>query len=162
MGFNLHCLLLLKPYFQRAVYIHNFTIHSTLLNHYSNRQTVNLMAAVGLMCRLLSDSVSSLLLSLTPKLYPALYFIMVKLNQWWWWDVNLIMHSKPHIQGLHLRPLKNCTTTTNKLFHLQFSLFQKDNNCGFHFQLFSLYLTGNMCNNVLGIVSQYYCMTWLW
>ena len=39
------------------------------LNHYSNRQTVNPMAAVGLMCRLLSDNVSSLLLSLTPKLY---------------------------------------------------------------------------------------------
>ena len=44
-------------------------------------QTVNPMTTVGLMCRLLSDSVSSLLLSLTPKLYPALYFIMVKLNQ---------------------------------------------------------------------------------
>ena len=47
------------------------------------------------MCRLLSDSVSSLLLSLTPKLYPVLYFIMVTLNQWWWWDVTL-MHSRPH------------------------------------------------------------------
>ena len=43
-------------------------------------QTVNPMAAVGLMCRLLSDSVSSLLLSLTPKLYPALYFIVLKLK----------------------------------------------------------------------------------
>ena len=34
-------------------------------------QTVNPMTAEVLMCRLLSDSVSSLLLSLTPKLYPA-------------------------------------------------------------------------------------------
>ena len=81
MGLNLHCILLLKPDFQRAVYMHNSTIHFTLLNHYSNRQTINPMTAVGLMCRLLSDSVSSLLLSMTTKRYPALYFIMVKFNQ---------------------------------------------------------------------------------
>ena len=39
---------------------------------FTSSQTVNPMAAEVLMCRLLSDSVSSLLLSLTPKLYPAL------------------------------------------------------------------------------------------
>ena len=92
MGLDLHCIFLPKPDFQRVSCIHNFTTHSILLNHYNNRQTVNPMAAVDLMCR---DSGSSLLLSLTPKLYPALFFIMVKLNQWWWWDVNL-MHGRPH------------------------------------------------------------------
>ena len=67
VGLHLHYIFLLKPDFQKV--IHNFTTHSILLNHYSNRQTVNPMAAVGLMCRLLSDCVSSLLLSLTLKLY---------------------------------------------------------------------------------------------
>ena len=81
MGLSLHCILLLIPDFQRVLYIHNFTTLSTLLNHYSNTQAVNVMTAVGFMCRLLFDSVSSLLLSLTPKLYPELYFIMIKLNQ---------------------------------------------------------------------------------
>ena len=43
--------------------MHNFKTHfSQPLNHYSNRQTENPMAAVGLMCRLLSENVSSLLL----------------------------------------------------------------------------------------------------
>ena len=107
------------------------------------------MAAVGLMCRLLSDSVSSLLLSLTPKLYPELYFIMIKLNQWWWWDVNLIMHSKPHMQGLHLRNLTNCTTITYRLFHLQFSLLccfihKRLMIVGFTFN-YSLYILLELC-----------------
>ena len=57
----------LQPNFPRVLCMHN------------SRHT--LLPLVGLMCRLLSNSVSSLLLSLTPKLYPALYFIMVKLNQ---------------------------------------------------------------------------------
>ena len=39
---------------------------------FTSSQTVNPMAAEVLMSSLLSDSVSSLLLSLTPKLYPAL------------------------------------------------------------------------------------------
>ena len=43
----------------------SFYAHFSLpLNHYSNRQTVNPMTAVGLMCRLLSDNVSSLLFSI--------------------------------------------------------------------------------------------------
>ena len=94
MGLDLHCIFLPKPDFQRVLCMHNFTTHSILLNHYNNRQTVNPMAAAALICRLLSDSVSSLLLSLTPKLYPALCFIMVILNQWWWY-VDL-MHGRPH------------------------------------------------------------------
>ena len=60
----------LRPYFPTLLYMHNFkTYFSPPFNHYNNRQTVNPMAAVGLMCRLLSDNVSSLLLSLIPKLY---------------------------------------------------------------------------------------------
>ena len=65
--------------------MHNFKTHfSPPLNHYSNKQTVNQMAAVGLMCRLLSDNVSSLLLSLTPKLYwlPLMsYYIICNTTQ---------------------------------------------------------------------------------
>ena len=45
-----------SPDISMVLYMHNFKTHfSPPLNHYSNRQTVNPMAAVGLMCRLLPD-----------------------------------------------------------------------------------------------------------
>ena len=59
--------ILLKQDFSR-VFMHKDTFLPQL-NHHRNRQTVNLMITVNLMCTLLSDNVSSLLLSLTPKLY---------------------------------------------------------------------------------------------
>ena len=54
MGLDLHYILLLKPDFQRVIYIHKFTTHSTSLNHSITTaidKTVNPMAAMGLMCK---------------------------------------------------------------------------------------------------------------
>ena len=45
-------------------FLHKMKHFSPPLDHYSNTQTVNPMAAVGLMCRLLSENVSSLLFSI--------------------------------------------------------------------------------------------------